>query len=180
MKLLSTNTKLEKIPNAKKRYLVRGLSMAPHTMSGRNLCPWAAGCAAVCVLWFAGRTVMQSVRDAMIRRAKLFFEAYSDPLKRLIDAVVLHLDSSNRSQAYLQMHRLHTKGKVPFDEDTLATATVAEVYIFELAFTGCSKNAGSLIAKAMKVPSASYKLQATNYVSGCKSKAFIVSVPDDK
>lgn len=91
MKLLSTNTKLEKVPGSETSYLVRGLSLAPHLQSGRNTCPWAGACAAVCVLWFAGRTVMANVRDAMIRRTRLFFddrEAFSAQLVREVSALV--------------------------------------------------------------------------------------------
>lgn len=73
--LLSTNTKLSKLPNGKKA-LVRGLSLAPHILAGlATVCAFAsAACMAVCVLWFAGRTVMQSVRDAAIARTKLYRE----------------------------------------------------------------------------------------------------------
>ena len=114
MKLLSTNTKLEKIPNAKKRYLVRGLAMAPHTMSGRNLCPWAAGCAAVCVLWFAGRTVMQSVRDAMIRRAKLFFDNRQE-FKRILGGEIAALVRAARKIGAVPVIRLNVASDVVWE-----------------------------------------------------------------
>lgn len=90
-KLLTGNTKLDKIPGVATRYLVRGLSMAPHTLSGRNMCPWAGACKAACVLWFAGRTVMANVRRAMIRRAKWFWgdrETFLSALCREIESLV--------------------------------------------------------------------------------------------
>lgn len=74
MELLTTNTKLLKIPGVDTRYMVRGLSLAPHKASGFNTCPHAGACAAACVLWFAGRTVMRAVRAAMIARTRLFYE----------------------------------------------------------------------------------------------------------
>lgn len=93
--LLSTNTKLEKTPASDTRYLVRGLALAPHTQGGRNVCPWAGACVAACVLWFAGRTVMKNVRDAMIARARWFFSdrpAFLAALAREIEALVRAAD----------------------------------------------------------------------------------------
>lgn len=52
-----------------------GLSLAPHTQSNHNVCKWATpGCIAACVLWYSGRTVMQSIREAMKRRTQLLFD----------------------------------------------------------------------------------------------------------
>ena len=67
MKLLTTNTKLLKSRGSK--YKVLGLALAPHSIGGTKVCPHStAGCRSACNLWFAGRTVMEPVRDAMIRR----------------------------------------------------------------------------------------------------------------
>lgn len=74
-KLLGTNTKLEKNFGKAADYIVTGLTMAPHTLSGYNVCDWSTlGCRASCVLWFAGRRVMEPIRQKAIRVAKLFFE----------------------------------------------------------------------------------------------------------
>ena len=76
MTLLGSNAKLLKHNGEK--YLIAGLTMAPHTLGGvGNVCESAtAGCKASCVLWFTGRTVTESVRAAMIRRTQHFA---SDP-----------------------------------------------------------------------------------------------------
>lgn len=67
MKLLTTNTKLLKSRGSK--YRILGLALAPHSIGGTKVCPQStAGCRSACNLWFAGRTVMEPVRDAMIRR----------------------------------------------------------------------------------------------------------------
>ena len=58
-KLLTSNAKLEK---SGKNWSIVGLSLAPHKQSGRNTCPEAGHCADMCVLWFAGRTVMPTTR----------------------------------------------------------------------------------------------------------------------
>ena len=80
MKLLSKNYKMEK----DSKYPITGLSLAPATHSGRNVCPQSTkSCRDVCVLWFRGRTVMPNVRDAMIRRAQWLFEDQSAFLSQL-------------------------------------------------------------------------------------------------
>lgn len=73
MNLLNTNTKLLKQNG--NRYLIAGLTLAPHRIGGQQVCTHATeACMAACVLWFTGRTVTQSVRHAMIRRKRLLFE----------------------------------------------------------------------------------------------------------
>lgn len=94
-KLLTGNTKLDKIPGVATRYLVRGLALAPHAQSGKNVCPWAGVCIHLCVLWFAGRTVMENVRRAMIARAKWFHgdrESFVRAICREIEALVRAAD----------------------------------------------------------------------------------------
>jgi hypothetical protein len=95
MKLLTTNTKLEKIPGVEQKYLVRGMSLAPAHASGHNVCAWAGACVAACVLWFAGRTVMKNVRAAMIARTRLFFDdrvAFIAKLRRELTALLAAAD----------------------------------------------------------------------------------------
>jgi hypothetical protein len=84
--LLSSNSKLEKLPHGSGRFLVQGLSLAPAMQSGRNVCTHSGFCADDCVLWFAGRTNDPKVRAAAIRRTQLFFSDRS----RFIDT--LHAD----------------------------------------------------------------------------------------
>ena len=86
--LLTTNAKLKK---GSKRYSARGVALAPHKMSGKNLCPSAGACAAMCVLWFAGRTVMRSVRNAMLERSRMFLEARQEFYDRLISETEKHV-----------------------------------------------------------------------------------------
>lgn len=88
--LLTSNAKLRK---RSKRYLTRGLVLAPATTSGHNVCPMAGYCAKICVLWFAGRTVMNATRQAAIARTKLFFEnreTFFELLHNSIEQFVSH------------------------------------------------------------------------------------------
>lgn len=70
--LIGSNTKLAK--QSGKKYLIAGLSLAPHRRGPQNVCPEAGYCSAVCNLWFSGRTVTRPVREAMIRRSQALWE----------------------------------------------------------------------------------------------------------
>lgn len=72
--LLSTNSKLEKIPASVDRFIVQGLTLAPAAMSGRNVCPHKGYCEQDCVLAYAGRMNDPKVRAAQVRRTRWFFE----------------------------------------------------------------------------------------------------------
>jgi hypothetical protein len=99
MRLLSTNTKLEKPVGGDTRYMIAGLSLAPHAQSGKNVCPWAGACVANCVLWFAGRTVMRNVRAAMIRRTKWFFDDRAGFVSALLDDIGALVRAAGRADA---------------------------------------------------------------------------------
>lgn len=72
--ILSDNAKLRKLPNGQ-RIINAGVTLAPSKRSGVvNVCPHAtAACILVCVLWFAGRTVTRTVREAATKRTRLWF-----------------------------------------------------------------------------------------------------------
>jgi hypothetical protein len=77
VKILGSNAKLAKRPDGQIA-LVAGVSMAPAKRSGTNVCPHATkGCIAACVLWFAGRTVMEEVRQAAMARTRLWVDSPS-------------------------------------------------------------------------------------------------------
>lgn len=114
MKILTTsNYKLQK--SLKFGYLTAGLTLAPHSRSGYNVCKNATdGCINACNLWFAGRTVMQPVRDAMIGRTKMFFEnsrAFERLLVKEIEAVERKAKRSGVGVAI----RLNTASDLPWE-----------------------------------------------------------------
>lgn len=81
MKLLATNTKLEK--GSKLNWNTKGLSLAPANLSGKQLCPHrSAGCEAVC-LNTAGMGVFSNVQEARINKAKFLIEKRADFLAAL-------------------------------------------------------------------------------------------------
>lgn len=73
MKLLSKSPKTEKSDKAGLGYLTAIMYLAPHKLSGHNVCPNAsAGCIAAC-LNTAGRGAYTKVQNARIARTKLYF-----------------------------------------------------------------------------------------------------------
>lgn len=81
MKLLATNTKLEK--GSKLNWNTKGLSLAPANLSGKQLCPHrSAGCEAAC-LNTAGMGVFSNVQEARINKAKFLIEKRADFLVAL-------------------------------------------------------------------------------------------------
>jgi len=81
MKLLSTNTKLEK--GSKLDWQTRGLSLAPANISGKQLCPHrSAGCEAAC-LNTSGMGVFSNVQEARIKKSKFLIERRSEFLAQL-------------------------------------------------------------------------------------------------
>jgi len=83
-KILSTNAKLEKTPTGEV-IINSGIAFAPAARGGvGNVCEHATpGCIAACVLWFAGRTVSKSVRNAAIARTRLWAIAPAEFYRRL-------------------------------------------------------------------------------------------------
>ena len=85
----TSNAKLAK--GIKKGFKTYGLSLAPYTLSGKNLCPHASeGCAIAC-LNTSGLGAMQSVQKARIAKTKEFLnnrEAFVSTLEKEIDSKV--------------------------------------------------------------------------------------------
>ena len=73
MKLLSINQDSKTIKGLEKGYLTGIMYLAPHTLGGKNICPFAkaAGCIEAC-LNTAGRGIFNNVQKARLNRTKLF------------------------------------------------------------------------------------------------------------
>ncbi len=75
MPLLRTNAKLEKVAGQSKNYMIAGLTLAPHGLSGNQVCKGSSvGCRAACNLWFAGQRVTPQARACAIRDTKRLFD----------------------------------------------------------------------------------------------------------
>lgn len=74
MKLLSSNTKIDKTNKATNKYYTKILQLAPHKTSGKNVCAEASpACASDC-LFYAGMGIYKNVQAARTRKTELFFE----------------------------------------------------------------------------------------------------------
>ena len=73
MKLLSINQDSKTIKGLEKGYLTGIMYLAPYTLGGKNICPFAkaAGCIDAC-LNTAGRGIFNNVQKARLNRTKLF------------------------------------------------------------------------------------------------------------
>lgn len=81
MKLLATNTKLEK--GTKLGWRTYGLSLSPAGKSGKQFCPHRSkGCEAAC-LDMSGMGVFSNVQSARLNKSKYFIENRTEFLKQL-------------------------------------------------------------------------------------------------
>lgn len=90
MKILTQNSKLKKNPV----YNTWGLDLAPHKVSGYNVCQFAGVCAEVCVGLHSGLNKMPAAKAAKIRKTKLFFE----DRKNFLEQVHHDLNNLNKSK----------------------------------------------------------------------------------
>ena len=94
MELLTSNAKLEKQNGIE--YLVSGIALAPHNRGAFNVCPEAGYCSAVCNLWFSGRTVTSTVRNAMLNRTSLLFNDRDAFMHQLDKETAKHIRKANK------------------------------------------------------------------------------------
>lgn len=114
MKLLSTNFRL-KFGSEELGYMAIGLSLAPNSLSGYNVCPEAsAGCISACNLWFSGRSVMGTARDAKIRRTEMLYENKSEFFEQLEKEIGLAVKRAKKHNQQLAV-RLNTASDVAWE-----------------------------------------------------------------
>jgi hypothetical protein len=89
MKLLSINQDAKTIKGLNKGYLTGIMYLAPYTLGGKNICPFAkaAGCINAC-LNTAGRGIFNNVQNARLNRTKLFHNDINAFMNKL--AVEIH------------------------------------------------------------------------------------------
>ena len=102
-KLLGAGAKTDK--NLKKGAYTRVLYMAPHKLSGVNMCPWAtAACAAACLGHSTGRLKMAANQRVLVAKALLWhlFPSYflarldAEILTHIVDAKALSMQAAVR------------------------------------------------------------------------------------
>ena len=99
MSLLRTNAKLGKTASDAPRYLIAGLTLAPHGLSGNQVCAGrSVGCAASCNLWFAGQRVTPAARNRAITDTRDLFADRHAFLERLNRDIANHVARARRDQ----------------------------------------------------------------------------------
>ena len=106
MQLLSVGTNAKTVKGDSEEILTAIMYLAPHDMSGYEVCPSSSeGCRNVCLVT-AGRGSMTSVQQARIRKTVLFFEDNDTFISKLANDLQLFDDfcTSNSIQGYVRLN----------------------------------------------------------------------------
>ena len=140
MKLLTTNTKLEK--NIKLNYQSWGIHLSPANKSGFNVCKWASkGCKAAC-LDTSGMGNFSNVQAARIKKTRLFFEdkiAFLTQLKREITNAVKLAKKKELKPSF----RFNLTSDIPWENVKLDGKSMME-YFPEVQFMDYTKSPGRM------------------------------------
>ena len=139
-KLLSVNADSKTIKSNKAGFLTGILYLAPYTLSGVNLCPFAkvAECHVAC-LNTAGRGNFNNVKNARLRRAKLFNDNRGEFFAQLIDDIN-KLKKQAQKQKLQAVVRLNGTSDIEF-ENIKVTGDYTIFNLFpELQFYDYTKN----------------------------------------
>jgi hypothetical protein len=113
MKLLNQGN-AKTIKGEKSGWRTFGIHLAPHTVSGYNVCPWASkGCAAAC-LNTAGRGAMGNVQKARIEKTRLFMEKKAEFLQLLSDEITAAIKSASKA-GLRPAFRLNLTSDIPWE-----------------------------------------------------------------
>ena len=94
--LTAGNAKI--IKGEKLGYVTKGIHFAPADLSGYEVCQWRSkGCTVAC-LNTAGRGRMQNTQDSRIAKTKLFFEARSEFLSKLVKEIASGIKSAIKKE----------------------------------------------------------------------------------
>ena len=116
MKLLSINQDSKTIKGLQKGYLTGIMYLAPYTLGGKNICPFAkaAGCINAC-LNTAGRGIFNSVQNARLNRTKLFHSDINAFMNKL--AVEIHaLEKTAIKNGLTPVIRLNGLSDINFED----------------------------------------------------------------
>lgn len=123
--LLTTNTKLEK--SLSLGYRTFGIHLAPHTQSGKNVCPSASkGCAAAC-LNFAGHGAYPKVQQARIKKTQLFSADKTAFMKMLIKEVETAIRRTNKN-GLIPCFRLNLTSDINWENIKIDGKNIMEMF----------------------------------------------------
>lgn len=99
MKLLSTNAKLSKTAGGAANYLAAGLTLAPASLSGHNVCTGStAGCRAACLAHYSGQRVTPGARAKALRDTLRLFDDRAGFLADLDRDIAAHVRRAEKFQ----------------------------------------------------------------------------------
>lgn len=127
--LLSIDTNAKTVKGQAFGYITAILYLAPHKISGKNLCAFATkGCAAAC-LYSAGRGKFSNVQLARIKKAQYFL---SDQ-KAFLNQLVSEIDKLYKKYGSKLVIRLNGTSDIPFENFKIESSLKDSYYsnIFE-------------------------------------------------
>lgn len=112
--MLSVSADAKTVKGQKRGYLTGVLYLAPHTLSGRNLCPNASpGCIATC-LNTAGRGAFNSVQKARIAKTRKMRDDRAEFMAQL-QADIVALDRKAKRDGMTPLVRLNGTSDIPWE-----------------------------------------------------------------
>lgn len=97
--LLATNAKLQRSTAQTAHILLTGLTLAPHSLSGFDVCSGASsGCRESCNSWFSGRRVTPVARYRAVGLTRWLFEDRQSFLEQLHRDIAKHVRRAERAQ----------------------------------------------------------------------------------
>ena len=97
--LLATNHKLQKSTKESKPYLLAGLTLAPHSLSGFEVCNGASeGCRSSCNMWFSGLRVTPQARYRAVGLTRWLMEDRESFLRQLNRDIAKHIRRAEQAQ----------------------------------------------------------------------------------
>ena len=138
-KLLSVNADTKTIKSNKAGFLTGILYLAPYDLSGVNLCPFAkvAECHVAC-LNTAGRGNFSNVKNARLRKAKLFNNNRGEFMAQLIEDIH-KLKRQAKKQSLQPVIRLNGTSDIEWENIKLGEFNIFELFP-ELQFYDYTKN----------------------------------------
>ncbi len=114
-KLLSIAADAKTIKGQKLGYLTGVLYLAPHTLSGYQVCPKASnGCRLAC-LYTAGRGIYTSTQNARIAKTKRFHEDRDGFMAQLVDEIEAMIRKAKR-ESLIPVIRLNGTSDLPWEK----------------------------------------------------------------
>ncbi|GAB5444323.1 MAG: hypothetical protein Fues2KO_46720 [Fuerstiella sp.] len=97
--LLATNAKLQKSTPETESFLLAGLTLAPHGLSGFEVCNGAsAGCRSSCNMWFSGLRVTPQARYRAVGLTRWLLEDRDSFLRQLHRDIARHVRRAEQAQ----------------------------------------------------------------------------------